>query len=293
MSEAVLDSRLTIGTALHRATALLAQAGIARPQAEARILLERMSGLDRATLIGFPEQQLASEQGDAFDALVARRCAHEPVSRILGRREFWSLSFQVTPATLDPRADSETLVAAVLERLRVRTAALSILDLGTGTGCLLLALLSELPRASGIGVDISVEAVATAAANAEELCLGERAVFRVGDWTDPWARDISARFDVIVSNPPYIESTAIDGLAPEVARYDPRAALDGGADGLQAYRQLIPQSARLLRPGGIMALEIGAGQGSLVRRLASDAGFSILGTAADLAAIERCLLFTR
>src|SRR5204862_3137042 len=156
-----------------------------------------------------------------------RRCAHEPISRILGTREFWSLTFAVTPATLDPRPDSETLVAAVLERMPDRNAAIDILDLGTGTGCLLLALLAELPQAKGVGVDIDAAARDTAAVNAEALGLGARAAFRLGDW----ARDISAQFDVIVSNPPYIESTSIDGLAPEVAKFDPRGALDGGPDG--------------------------------------------------------------
>jgi release factor glutamine methyltransferase len=232
---------------------------------------------------------LEPAQWERFAAMVSRRCAREPVSRILGSREFWSLRFAVGPATLDPRPDSETLVASVLARLPDRNAAIAILDLGTGTGCLLLALLSELPQATGIGIDLDAAARDTAAANAEALGLGARAAFRLGDW----ARDISAQFDVIVSNPPYIESMAIDELAPEVAQYDPRGALDGGPDGLSAYRALLPQAAQRLKPGGLLALEIGAGQGPAVRVLAADAGFSDLGGAQDLAGIERCLLFTR
>jgi release factor glutamine methyltransferase len=277
----------TVGAALDGAALRLRDAGIERPQAEARILLEAASGRGRGQIIAFPEHALTAAQRDLFDALVSRRCAREPVSRILGNREFWSLRFAVGPATLDPRPDSETLVAAVLASVSDRNAEIAILDLGTGTGCLLLALLSELPKATGVGIDISASARETAAANAESLGLGDRAEFRLGDW----ARDISAQFDVIVSNPPYIESAGIDALAPEVAQYDPRGALDGGPDGLSAYRALIPQATERLKPGGRLALEIGAGQGAAVRALAAHAGLTDLGGAQDLAGIERCLLF--
>jgi release factor glutamine methyltransferase len=280
---------MTVGEALIQAAKRLGEAGIERPHAEARILLEAASGRGRGQIIAFPEHELAPAQWDLFDGQVTRRCAREPISRILGRREFWSLRFMVGPATLDPRPDSETLVAAVLGRIPDRSAEIALLDLGTGTGCLLLALLSELPRAKGLGIDVSGQARDTAAANAEALGLHARAEFRLGDW----ARDISAQFDVIVSNPPYIESMAIDGLAPEVSQFDPRGALDGGADGLSAYRALIPQAAERLKPGGLLALEIGAGQGAAVRALAADAGLTDLGGAQDLAGIERCLLFCR
>jgi release factor glutamine methyltransferase len=267
----------------------LRDAGIERPEAEARILLEAASGRGRGQIIAFPEHVLTDEQRVALDAMVARRRAREPISRILGRREFWSLSFAVGPATLDPRPDSETLVAAVLARIPDRRAPLNILDLGTGTGCLLLALLSELPQAQGLGIDASGDAVAIAEGNAQALGFGARASFKLGDW----ARDISAQFDVIVSNPPYIESTSIDELAPEVAKFDPRGALDGGPDGLSAYRALLPQAAQRLKNGGLLALEIGAGQGPAVRVLATDARLTDLGSAPDLAGIERCLLFSR
>jgi release factor glutamine methyltransferase len=280
---------MTIGEALDRTARDLRAAGIERPEGEARILLEAASGRGRGQIIAFPEHALTEKQRVVLDAWVARRVAREPISRILGRREFWSLSFAVAPATLDPRPDSETLVSAVLARIPDRSRPLDILDLGTGTGCLLLALLSELPQAKGLGIDASGDAVATAEGNAEALGFAARAEFRLGDW----ARDISAQFDVIVSNPPYIESTSIDGLAPEVARYDPRGALDGGRDGLSAYRALIPQAAQRLSPGGLLALEIGAGQGPAVRVLAMDSGLTDLGSAPDLAGIERCLLFKR
>jgi release factor glutamine methyltransferase len=280
---------MSIGEALAQAAKRLGEAGIERPQAEARILLEAASGRGRGQIIAFPEYALTPAQREVFDAQVSRRCAREPISRILGSREFWSLRFAVGPATLDPRPDSETLVAAVLARLPDRNAEITLLDLGTGTGCLLLALLSELSQARGIGIDISASARDVAAANAEALRLDARAEFRQGDW----ARGISAQFDVIVSNPPYIESNSIDELAPEVAQYDPRGALDGGADGLSAYRALIPQAAVRLKPGGLLALEIGAGQGAAIRNLAGHAGLTDLGGAEDLAGIERCLLFRR
>lgn len=278
----------SVGDALLWATAHLGEAGIERPQAEARILIEAASGRSRSQIVAFPEHPLTVPQRVTFDAMVVRRCAREPISRILGTREFWSLRFAVGPGTLDPRPDSETLVAAVLERIADRDAALSLLDLGTGTGCLLLALLSELPRARGVGIDISQAALDTATANAEDLGLGARVEFRAGDWV----RGISAQFDVIVSNPPYIESAEIDSLEPEVRQFDPRAALDGGPDGLAAYRALLPQAAQRLKPQGLLALEIGAGQTSAVQALAAEAGLRALGVARDLASIERCLLFT-
>jgi len=289
IAQPAMSEAKTIGEALNWAAVRLNEAGIERPQAEARILLEAASGRGRGQIIAFPERALAAAQWDLFARLVSRRCAREPISRILGNREFWSLRFRVGPATLDPRPDSETLVSAVLERIPDRNAGIAILDLGTGTGCLLLALLSELPRAQGVGIDIDDAARAIASANAEALGLSARTEFRLGDW----ARDISAQFDVIISNPPYIESLAIDGLAPEVSKYDPRGALDGGPDGLAAYRALMPQAARCLKPGGLLALEIGAGQGAGVRALAAHAGLMELGGAQDLAGIERCLLFGR
>jgi len=277
----------TIGAALNAAVTRLTEAGIERPQAEARLLLEAATGLSRATVIGFPERAVGAVHLNVFDQMVVRRCHHEPASRILGRREFWSLTFEVTPATLDPRPDSETLVSAVLAQIDDRAANLSIIDFGTGTGCLVLALLSELPDATGTGVDLSAEAIEVAQRNAATLGLGERATFV----RDDWARNVSERFDMVISNPPYIESDAIARLAAEVAAYDPRAALDGGADGLDAYRALLPQAKRLLKSGGLVALEIGQGQGPAIRALAGDVGFCESASASDLAGIERCLLF--
>jgi release factor glutamine methyltransferase len=277
----------TIGAAITTAAARLTGAGIERPHAEARLLLEAATGLSRASVIAFPERTLGNAEARSFEQMVVRRCRHEPASRILGRREFWSLSFAVTPATLDPRPDSEALVGAVLAEVKDRAAGISIIDLGTGTGCLLLALLSDLPNAKGIGVDLSAAAIAVAQSNAEALHLTARARFL----RDDWARHVSDRFDIVVSNPPYIETGAIAQLAAEVAEYDPRAALDGGSDGLDAYRALLPHAKRLLAAGGIVALEIGQGQGPAIRDLAQGAGLRESGSACDLAGIERCLMF--
>ena len=282
----VEPSPTTVGDALRRATQCLREAGVERPEGEARMLLEAISGRGRGQIIAFPEHALADRENADFEAAVMRRCAREPISRILGRREFWSLSFGLNAATLDPRPDSETLVTAVLGRMTDRDASLAILDLGTGTGCLLLALLSELPRAHGVGIDISDSALAAARENAAQLGCGARTEFRLGDW----GREVAEAFDIVIANPPYIDSAAIDRLAPEVARYDPRLALDGGPDGLDAYRALLPQAKRLLKATGFAALEIGQGQGPEVRNLARAVGLHDWDSAADLAGIERILL---
>jgi release factor glutamine methyltransferase len=255
---------------LAQAIDALAAAGIEDAMREARLL----------------QRQAADET--AFDAMIARRAAREPVSYILGRREFWSLDFAVTPACLDPRPDSETVVEAVLAKLPDRNRAWRILDLGTGSGCLLLALLSELPNATGVGLDVSPEALGVALGNAHRLGLGNRARFMERDW----ARGLDGEFDVIVANPPYIPSAEIETLAPEIARYEPRRALDGGKDGLDAYRAIIPNLGRALAPGGFAALEIGATQAERVGRLAREAGFAA-ECRPDLAGRDRCLIVTR
>ena len=211
------------------------------------------------------------------------------MAHILGRREFWSLAFKVTADTLDPRPDSETLVQAVLDQVPDRSAALRLADFGTGTGCLLLALLHELPNATGVGVDVSAAALAVAAENADALGLAQRASFHRGNWDD----GIDPGFDIVLSNPPYIPSGDIAGLQPEVASFEPRLALDGGSDGLDAYRRLGPAAMRLLVPGGLAAFEIGLGQGDSVRRIMAAAGLRHIATARDLGAVERCVLFRK
>jgi release factor glutamine methyltransferase len=205
---------------------------------------------------------------------------------ILGEREFWSLPFQVGPAVLVPRPESETVVEAALEQIGDRAAPLRILDLGTGSGCLLLALLSELPQASGLGIDRSAAALAIASGNAERLDLADRAAFREGDW----GRDLAGPFDVIVGNPPYVARADAAGLAPEVLVFEPEDALFAGPDGLCAYRALAPDCARLLAEDGFACLEIGQGQGAAVAQILGSHGLRLVASRPDLAGIERCLV---
>lgn len=292
MSRAAVSGGTTLAEAVAAAAARLAAAGVDDARRDARLLACRLLGAGPELLLARPERPLSAAEAARLDEWVARRAAREPVSRILGAREFWSLTFGLNAATLDPRPDSETLVAAVLEALPDRAAPLTLLDLGTGTGCLLLALLSELPRASGCGIDISAAAVAQAAANATRLGLAARAGFLRHSWEagldlpgGPW--------DVVVSNPPYIASGDIAGLAREVAGYDPPAALDGGPDGLAAYRALIPAAAGALRAGGLIALEIGLGQAASVEGLLAQAELRPQRRVCDLAGVDRCLIATK
>ncbi len=272
----------TLGAFLDRATATLRAAGIAAPRHEARWVIDAILGerrLDGA-------RRLSAAEAERLEAALARRAAREPLDRILGEREFWSLAFRLSPATLSPRPDSETLVEAALSLLADRRRAWRLLDLGTGSGALLLALLSELPAASGVGVDLAPQAVATAAENARRLGLAGRARFAVDDW----AAQETGPFDLVISNPPYIESAAVATLEPEVRRFDPPLALDGGADGLAAYRALLPAARRLLAPSGWLVLELGQGQADAVATLARGAGFTHVSTRDDLSGIARALL---
>ncbi len=278
----------TVAAALARGRAALAAAGIDSAALDARLLVAACQGATVETVIAWPEKKLPLEAGERLNAMLRRRVAREPMAYILGRREFWSLDFAVTPATLTPRPDSETLVAAVLDELPDRGAPLRLADFGTGTGCLLLALLSELPAASGTGVDLDAETLAVARSNARRLGLGARARFLQGEW----GRALGGPFDLIVSNPPYIATAELATLAPELG-YEPRLALDGGADGLAAYRALIPDTARLLAPDGLLALEIGAGQAASVEALLVESGLRLGGRRCDLAGIERCVLARR
>ncbi len=294
----------TIARTLTAAAARLEEAGVEDPRRDARLLIAAALEVGPEHLIAHSERALEDAEVARIEASMARRAAREPVSRILGRRGFWSLEFEITPHTLDPRPDSETLVGAVLERIGAQGLAqglggapLTILDLGTGSGCLLLALLSELPAATGLGLDISAAALDVARRNARKLGLSHRARFAVGDWAEDWDGDwnsgLNGSWQVIVSNPPYITEAEIGELAPEVARYDPRMALTAGFDGLDAYRKLLPRAARLLERGGVLALEVGRGQQDAVTALLAASGFTSLGRTRDLGGIERCLLATR
>ena len=287
------EARSILMPAQHR----LRDAGIASAALDARLLLGVALGRDDAVL---PHETLVDwtdEGSRAFATIIERRIAGEPVSRIRGWREFWSLRLHLSPDTLDPRPDSETIVGAALSWAHERRdTPLRLLDLGTGSGALLLACLSELPQASGVGVDISAGAVHTATGNAARLGLGDRARFVEGDFADP---DVGSSepgadgFDLILCNPPYIPQAEIDGLAREVAAFDPLLALDGGDDGLDSWRRLLPRIAQGLTSGGCAFVEIGAGQQQQVTDLAIAAGLHPAGDAADMAGIVRCLSFCR
>ena len=263
--------------------------GIDDARRDAEVLLCRALDCDRAHLLGYPERYIEHARIEAFEQLIARRLTREPVSQIVGEREFWSLNFAVTMATLTPRPDSETVVEAVLDMVPDRTQAWRVLDLGTGTGCLLLSLLAELPAATGVGVDISSDAVGTAETNARRHGLDRRASFVTGDW----AAAIEPGFDIVVSNPPYVQTGALAALDPEVAEWEPHVALDGGEDGLDAYRRILPDLPRLLPEGGVAVLEHGYDQAERVEMLACAMGLTVVKRYRDLAGNDRCLVLKR
>ena len=266
--------------------ARLAAAGIENARSEAWLLLAAATGRVRAALMAGAPEALGAEQQARLDELVRRRLAREPLAYILGEKEFWSLRFEVGPPVLIPRPETETLVEAVLAQLTDRDRSLRLLDLGVGSGCLLLTLLSELPQATGVGVDDSAAALALARRNAERLGLAARADLRHGRW----GAGLRERFDVIVSNPPYVAEGEWDYLQPEIRDFEPKAALVAGPDGLAAYRALAPHCARLLAPGGLCALEIGFGQGDAVAALLAAQRLIVAERRRDLAGIERCLI---
>jgi release factor glutamine methyltransferase len=279
---------VTVERALREGALCLTQGGVGDARRDVRLLLGHALGVGVEAVFGHPERTLSKDEAQRFRALIERRSAREPVSRIVGMREFWSLPLHIGAGVFDPRPESETVIEAALAGMAAHTAPPRLLDLGTGSGALLLALLSERSDAIGIGVDISKAAVGAARANAARLGLAARARFIVGNWGD----GIIGPFDVIVSNPPYIVRDDIPGLAPEVARFDPPAALCGGADGLDAYRTLAPQIAHLLAPNGLVAIEIGAGQAASVAAIYRQTGLTHGGEHRDLSGITRCLTFS-
>jgi len=275
----------TFAECIAAATDRLKSAGIENPRRETRLLLAYAMGVDPAVVIGYPERTVTRR--DEFLGLVERRACGAPMAQILGKREFWSLEFQVTPDTLDPRADSETLVEAVLSATEARRhEALRVLDLGTGTGCLLLSVLAELPSAEGLAVDLSSAAIAVARANAVRLGMADRARFFVGDWTAA----LDGTFDIVLANPPYIPRATISELQSEVALFEPRMALDGGIDGLDAYRRLAADLPRLMADKAVAAFEVGTGQWAPVAALMRRSGLEIGPPVVDLGGVERCVI---
>jgi release factor glutamine methyltransferase len=276
----------TIGSLLGWGRGRLGQAGIETASLDARLLLQHATGLDHGALIGRPEAIVRDETAARFRESIERRSRDEPVSRIIGIREFFGRDFRLSPATLDPRPDTETLVVAALELLAGQPNP-RILDLGTGTGAIAVTILAELPRATAVATDISREALATAAANARENGVLDRLELVSGSWFD----GVFGAFDLIVSNPPYISSSEIKSLSPEVRDWDPHRALDGGADGYGCYRAIAAGAAEHLLPSGYVMVEIGAGQAVQVSDIFAERGFLQEAAHRDLAGHVRCLIF--
>jgi release factor glutamine methyltransferase len=276
----------TRGSLVAEAAAELAAVGFGEPRRHARRLVASALAISQSDLFGHPERAPDGPQIHRVRMMLGRMVEGEPLSRILDRREFWGLEFILSIATLDPRPETETLVEAVLERRLGRRGPLSFLDLGTGTGCLLVALLREFPAAIGVGLDIAEGAVRTADRNAAAHGCADRAFFFVSDW----AAALSRRFDVIVANPPYIARAALPQLPREVVCHDPLRALDGGEDGLEAYRRIAEELPTLLAPGGIFVVELGIGQASKVAEIIEANGLTVDGIEKDLAGIARCLI---
>lgn len=288
-----LDTARTIAAARKALTELFRAAGIDSPDADARLLIAEALDIGRTELTVHADRALAPDQLKAIDALAQRRLAREPVARILGRKEFWSLPLDVSAAVLVPRPETETIVEAALDFVvrggkglkNLRMERLRILDIGTGSGALILALLKELEQAHGTATDISAAALAVARANAEKFDLAARCTFVECNIAD----GVTGPFDLIVSNPPYIVQAEIAMLDPEVRDYDPALALDGGGDGLDAYRAIARDMRRLLAPGGRLIVELGAGQELAVRTLFAHAGLNVTSVRDDLAGIPRAL----
>jgi release factor glutamine methyltransferase len=274
---------------LRTAVLALQQAKIETASLDARLLLLHVLGVSKEQWASGNLGTLSPAQYADYQDLVEKRASRQPIAQLTGKREFWDLTFKVTCDTLDPRPDSETLIEAVLAARPDMNAGLRILDLGTGTGCLLLTLLDIYEKASGIGVDVSDAALCVAQDNAKRFGFTQRAQFLQSRWDEK----IEGVFDIIISNPPYIPTKTIATLAPEVRQFEPMLALDGGDDGLDCYREIIPNLERLLTPGGLAVLEIGMGQEKDIKQMAYDCSLRIAGTKQDLGGITRCVMIGR
>ncbi|USQ97104.1 peptide chain release factor N(5)-glutamine methyltransferase [Caulobacter sp. RL271] len=277
---------LTLVKAWTAAKDRLKDAGIDQPSIDARLMLEVAANVTRTEIVTDPYRELTEAQVATLDEYLARRARREPVSHIIGRKGFWKILLQVNKDVLTPRPETEVIVDEVLKAFPEQMP-FSMLDLGVGSGTILLAVLAERPAAKGLGVDASSEALAVARDNAANLDLNNRAALMHGDWTAGLG---DANFDLVVSNPPYIPTAVIDTLEPEVRDHEPRLALDGGADGLDAYRLLAPEILRVLKPGGMFAVEIGYDQSKDVEALFSAAGAQEVRTVKDLSTHDRVVV---
>ena len=280
---------LSVERILATAAARLRAAGVESPRREARLLLAHVLHARQEDIIAGRLPPISAENALAFEAVVSRREKREPLAYIVGHREFWSLDFAVGPGVLVPRPESELLIEEALKHFPDRDAPLRVLDLGTGSGCLLLSFLSERPNAQGLGIDLSQDALAVAGQNAATLQLSERAQFERGNWLE----NVFGAFDAILINPPYIPRAALDGLQPDVRSYEPQRALDGGPDGLNAYRDIAAGLKERMTAGGYAFFEVGQGQAPAVEALLSQQGLTVEGTVCDLAGIPRCVIAAR
>jgi release factor glutamine methyltransferase len=280
---------LTLLQAWQTAKGRLEAVGLTGPVIDARLLVEAAADATRADIVADPHRALTPEQEAIFEDYVSRRTQREPVSHILGRKGFWKIMLSVNPHVLTPRPDTEVIVDMALKSFPEQMA-FQVLDLGVGSGAILLSILAERPAAKGLGIDVSEEALAVARENAANLGLANQVALLRGDWTSGLG---DATFDLVVSNPPYIASDVIQELEPEVRDHEPRLALDGGADGLDAYRILAPEILRVLKPGGMFAVEIGYDQKAAVEALFKAAGASGVRTELDLANRDRVVTGTK
>jgi release factor glutamine methyltransferase len=276
----------TLGSLVADAAGALSIAGFEEPGRRARQLVASALEISQTDVFAHPDEPVDAGRTSRFRAILSRMIEREPLSRIIRRREFWGLEFTLSSETLDPRPETETIVEVLLKRKSDRHEPLRILDLGTGTGCLVLALLGEYPRATGFGIDIAEGAVRTAICNAANLGFADRANFFVGDW----GAAVSGKFDAIVANPPYIASADLPQLPREVAWYDPWRALDGGRDGLVAYRDIAVSLPVLVASEGIFICEVGANQADAVAAIMRVRGLVCEGIERDLAGIARCVV---
>lgn len=285
----------TLSDTQRRVTARLGEAGIDTPALDARLLISAATGLDKTQMARQPERAVSADEAAILADFVSQRCARRPVSKILGARAFWHHTFIVSDDVLDPRPDSEILIEAALARLPDGFAG-RLIDLGTGSGCLLLSLLAERAQATGLGIDISPAALGVAEANARHLGLEARVEFRHGDWLRDLSRDgakddgASFSVDMIIANPPYITTQEMTELAPEVARFDPTLALHGGADGLDPYRAILADAPSLLARQGWLIFEIGYTQGAAVKQMMQAHGFDQCAVIQDLARNDRIVV---
>lgn len=282
----------TVGEAFKYMARELFHAGIDLANLEARLLVSKVVKISPETIILFPEKTISTLELKELQNKLVRRCAHEPMAYLMEEREFWSLNFFVCPEVLIPRPESETIIEAVINCIPRRDVLCRILDFGTGSGCLLLALLSEYRRALGLGIDISRHSIAIAKKNSEMNGFRNRANFHFGDWAVK-SKTFKGPFEIIVSNPPYIPSSQVSKLDPGIFNYEPLGSLDGGADGLVPYRKILATGLALLAKNGIIVLEVGVDQADKVVDIAIRLGYKLVEIRNDLASIPRVVTFKR